>query len=610
MTTRQEIAAELARKKRGVSTITSEDVANGAAPPVPTYQVPMSGGQTERAEPGAAIPVPQEKEYRAPVLWAGGLPVPKESGIRDVLNVASGGGTEAVNAAVQGADAQAAGEVEGKGLVRKPMSPEERALLAQQADPEGAARGVLVRTPAGWQPGTRTNAEGTTGKDPNAVRAAMGLQGQAESSDLKQMGGQQAADRTQYELLQKVQQNEFKANQEFKKDADALDARYQQERQVQLEKMQSIQKAMDAVPNAPRTIREKLDASGTTTKIGLGLAAAFSVLGGASLKDGGASAQTFLKTVQANIDRGVQKEADEYARLGKRAEMSTNIYGHLRESMKDDQAAQNITKALYYQAAANTVEQIATQYKMDSQSPQVQGLISHLLRERQKLIMDTASTVQDQVSQTDKYNPGGLVQVGGANRNGKPGPWEEVIGKYGQEFDKRGGNSATRAIALYQKAQQEMREGGFANDEKFLSVFAAMNSADSPAAQAAILTDANLNPKQRAALQHVIEAGSEQLKDESGKSVTANELARDIMKKGGYSILSLDTVRDNLAKKRENIYTSVDGTFGGPGNVVGHAYRARVALSEDERLNPGIGTSEPQAIDPADMRRQVRGSLQ
>lgn len=606
---RAQIAAQLKQHER--------DLATQADAPVPQpapYEPPLSGGQTERGAPGEPLKAPANfaptEGYTTVGGGAtGGYVVPKNA-MRDTLNLASGGGTEAVNAAVQGAGAQAAGEVTPGGLTVQQMSPEERARLEGQANPEGG--GMLVRTPAGWRPGTRTNAQGETGKDPNAVASALELQQAAGNHDLKALEQTQEADRSQYGMLQKVQQNEFKATQSFKKQADGMQEQYDAERSAQMAKLSSIQKAMDAVPNAPRTIREKLDRSGTSDKIRFGLAAGFSILGGGMMRDGGATAQNFLKTVQGNIDRGVQQEADEYSRLGDRAKMSDNIYAHLRTGLQDDQAAMNITKALYYDAAMNTVEQIATQYKMDTQAPQVQSLIAHLQRERQKLIVDTASTLQDQTSQTDKYNPGGVALIGGGAKKDMydSEPLTKGLKEYHDAFEKAGGNAATRAIALYQKAQQEMREGGFQNDEKFLSVFAAMNSADSPAQQAAILTDANLNPKQRAALQHVIEAGSEQLKDESGKAVTANELARDIMKKGGYSITSLDSVRDTLAKKRENVYAHVDAGFGGKHNIIGDTYRSRQALSESDRKNPGIGTDAPQAVDPNDLRRQVKGQLQ
>lgn len=609
MATRAEVAAEMARKKRGVSTVSAEDVSQGVAPPVASYEVPQSGAQTERAEPGEPIPVPQEKEYRAPVLWGGGLPVPKESGIRDVLDVASGGGTEAVNTAVQGAKDQAGKEVEGKGLTVKPTSPEELARLQAEANPESGAGGMLVRTPAGWQPSSRTGAQGETGKDPAAVGEALKLQASASGHDLTAQKQTQEADRNQYEMLHQVQQNEFRATQSFKKQADELDDRYTRERDAQMAKLSSIQKAMDAVPNAPRTIRQKLDQSGTGDKIAFGLAAAFSVLGGASLHDGGASVQTFLKTVQGNIDRLVQKENDEYARLGDRARMSDNIYGHLRTGLQDDQAAMNITKALYYDAAANTVEQIATQYKMDTQAPQVQQLIAHLQRERQKLIVDTAATLQDQTSQTDKYNPGGLALVGGGKKTKDmydSEPLAKGLAAYGEQIEKRGANSAKRAAALLQKAVTTMQGAGKEREDVFWKAVAA-NEAGNSALMRTYL--AQMPESDKKALSYITEANAEQLHELSGANVTVSEMVRDAIKKGGYSISSLDRVRDTLLKKRENVYHSVDATHGGRGGIIGHTYRAREKLSEVERLNPGIGTDEPQAIDPSDLRSQVRGEL-
>lgn len=628
MATRQEVAAALASKKAEAEFRSMSEpqrrMALGAEPMI-TAPDPRTLRPKEPGDPGPALPVPNDLGRRVDL----GAPLPPEveaapnigenpgvgdaetikRNTREVLNVVSGGATEAIGSAVAGAPAAAANQVTAADL--QSMTPQQLQALMAQADPEGTGSATFVRTPAGWQPGTRTGAKGETGKDPDAIRAAMKLQDVAEGHSLGELSGRQEAERNQYETLHRIQQNEMKATQAFKAEADAREGLYQKEREVQTQRLMAVQRAMDKAPDAPRTIRAWLDKSGTGDKIAYGLAAAFSILGGGMSKDGGASVQRMNASVQGNIDRNVQKEADEYARLGKRADMANNIYAHIRSAVQDDRQAQNLTKALYYDAAKNAIEQTATQYKLDMQSPQIQEMLGHLARERQKLIMDTASTMQDQTSQTDKYSPGGLVQVGGAKKKDQydSEPLAKGLAAYGEAVEKRGGNSATRAIALYQKAQQEMKEGGFANDEHFLSVFAAMNSAENPALQAAILSKQNLNPKQRAALQHVIDAGAEQLKDESGKSVTANELARDVMKKGGYSITSLDAVRDTLAKKRENIYATVDGTHGGKHNIIGDTYRARQRISEVERKNPGIGTDAPQPVDPGDLATRVEGRL-
>jgi hypothetical protein len=570
---------------------------------------PRSFRQNEPGDTGPALKPPVEKAYRPEGnLWGGGLPVPKESGLRDVLDVASGGGTERVASAVAGAPGRAASEVEARRL--ETMSPDTYAELVRTANPEQLqALQQFIRVAPQWQPGTRTNAQGSTGKDPAAVRAAFDLQGQAERRDASALNQTQAADREQYGLLQKVQQNEMRAVQEFKRESDALHDRYDQEREQQLGEMQAVQRAMQNVPDAPRTLRQWVSNSGLGDKMALGLAGAFSVLGGAVRRDGGAGVQQLLKTIQGNIDANVKKEMDERASLGTRLGAANTIYASLERELGSREKAANITKALYYDAAANAVQQIATQYKLDVQSPQIQQLLSHLTRERQKLVLDTAATMQDQFSQTDKYNPGGLVAVSGgaaANANKyKSTDLEKDTQEFGKELEKRGFNMGSRAIGLYQKAIDSMKEAGFKNNENFKRAFVAIfDPQGNPVKQAAVL--ASLEPKERSALQYIVEANKEQLKDASGKSVTASEMVRDVIAKGGYSIDALDQARQTLAAGREQIYNDVAAAYD---PRIPQTYDARKQLQGLERKHPGIGTGPRSAVDPSDLANRVEGRL-
>jgi hypothetical protein len=544
----------------------------------------------------------------------GGPPVADEAGGmakvagRGVLREMSGGATEAVANAVAGAGDQAGKEIEGKTLETIP--PEVKAELERRAglSPEQAQAVYAVIKPH-WQPGTRTDAQGSTGKDPNAVRAAMDLQTVSERAQSTGLEQTQKADSAQYQDLLAVQKNGMEATKAFKAEQDALQARYDGERQAQMERMGAIQTAMDAVPNAPRTIRAKMDQSGMSDKLGLGLAAAFSVLGGGVLRDGGKSAQTFLGNVQANIDRNVQKEADEFARLGERAKMSDNIYANLRKNLQDDTQAMNITKALYYDAAANAVQQIATQYKMDTQAPQVQSLRAHLAEQRQKLILDTANTMQSQFSQTDKFNPGGVVQVGGGARKDpneyKSTDLEKDTQEYGKELEKRGFNMGERAIGLYQKAIDIMQKGGFKNDETFKRAYVMLsNPQGSQAVQAAAL--ASLDKPQREALQYIVAANKEPLKHVSGSNVTAHEMTKNVLENGGYSVESLDEARKILATNREQIQ---NGTAGAYDPRVVDRFHARKDLQGIQRQYAGIATNKRQPIDVKDIATKVEGRL-
>ena len=531
----------------------------------------------------------------------------KETG-RAALAIASGGATEAVSDAVAGAPGQAANEVTADTL--ETMSPAQLAQLYAQANPEQQqALQQFIRVAPQWQPGNRTNAQSSTGKDPNATRAAFALEDQAAKADVGALAQTQAADRGQYEALQKVQQNEMRATQAFKKDADALHDRYDQEREKQLGEMEAVQRAMGKVPDAPRTLRQWVATSGTGDKIALGLAGAFSVLGGAVRRDGGAGVQQLLKTIQGNIDANVKKEMDEKAALGTRLGAANTIYANLERELGSQEKAQNITKALYYDAAANAVQQIATQYKLDVQSPQIQQLLSQLMRKKQELVLSTAATMQEQFSQTDKFNPGGVVAVGGgaaANANKyKSSDLEKDTQEFSKELEKRGFNMGSRAIGLYQKAIGAMQGAGFKNDEKFKRAFVSIfDPKGDPIRQAAVL--ATLDPKERSALQYIVEANKEQLKDASGKSVTASELVRDVVAKGGYSIDSLDQARQTLAAGREQIYNDVAGGYD---PRIPQTYDARKALHGLERKHAGIGTGPRTPIDTKDLAERVEGRL-
>lgn len=527
---------------------------------------------------------------------------------RDTLATASGGGTEAVAKSVAEAPGQAKSEVTAGTL--ETMSPAQVLELYAKANPEQQqAIQRYVRVAPQWQPGTRTNAQGETGKDPNAVRAAFDLQGQAERSDASAMNQTQAADRTRYELLKKVQQNEMRAVQTFQRQHDELQYRYNRERDAQVEEMRKVQAAIAKVPDAPRTIKQWVAKSSLGEKIALGLAAAFSVIGSGVNRDGGKTTQGLLDTIKGNIDANVKGQMDERAALGERFKSADNIYATLHKELGDREKAQNVTKALYYDAAANAVRQIATQYKLDTQSPQIQQLLSHLMRERQKLVLDTASKIQSQSSQTDKYNPGGVFAVGGGAAASagkyKSSDLEKDTQEFGKELEKRGFNMGSRAIGLYQKAIGAMQDAGFKNDEKFKKAFVAIfDPKGDPLRQAAVL--AALDPKERSALQYIVEANKEQLKDASGKSVTASELVRDVVAKGGYSIDSLDQARQTLAAGREQIYNDVAGAFD---PRIPETYDARKTLHGLQRKHAGIGTGPRTPVDTKDLAERVEGRL-
>ena len=576
--TRDEIKAALARKQQlemDASTDTEPAAPNPAGPPMPAGATPPE----YTAFPGGSPTMPRFTDISD-----------RQAVGRAALNAASGGATDAVAAAVKGAPKQAAGEVTGEEL--EVLTPEKLAEL--QAKARGGGPMVIDNV---TRETSRTGARGKTGKDPAAVRAALGLSDTADSAALQAQEQQQAADTHQYESLREVQQNEKRATKEFKAREEALQSRYQSEREQQMSRLGAIQKAMDAVPSAPRTIREKLDRSGTSDRIAFGIAAGLSVLGSAMMKDGGQGTQTFLKTVQGNIDRVVQKEADEYARLGERAKMSNNLMAHLRTAVGDDRAAQNVVKAMYYDAAANAVDQIATQYKLDSQAPAVMALKEHLMRERAKLIMDTAATLQQQTSSTSGVSVGKPQIIDPSTETNK------ATEAFGKDLEARGYNMHYRASQMYQQAIKKLQSMGLENDETFWKAVAAY-AAKGGSEQAAL--DLLTDPNEKEALQLIVGAGQEQLKALAGSNVTANELTRDMLTKGGYSIKGLDTARQLADQKAAQIYRS---TAAGYSPDVQETYSAREQLLNAQNTRAGIAGRPRPAVTKEELAAKIEGRL-
>lgn len=602
--------------------ITWEDVAGGMAPPMSSYEVPMSGGQTTRADELAPPPPPPDPGAMVSETLGrsqgsttnrhgfGEGQTDVKAGVRGALNAASGGLTERTSEAVARAPGQAAEEVELGSL--QSLSPAQLYQLYLQANPEAAAAaaaGQVVRVPAGWQPGNRTSAQGTTGKDPEAVRAAAELQSRGQFHGAMGLEGEQAAERSNLDGMQQVQQNEMRAISLFKQKNDAIQNEYDRDRQATNDRLAAIQKAMSADPNAPRTIRQWLDQSGTTDKLLYGIAAAFSMLGGGISKDGGASSRNLINIVQGNIDRKVQAEKDRFDKLGTMRKLEEGNYARLREAAGDDRAALNITKAMYYDAVINATKQLALQYKWDMQQPAVSRMMEHFMQEKQRLILETAATVQEQASQTDKYNPGGLIQVGGGAKAQpvyKGTDLEKDTQEYSKELEKRGANMGERAIGLYQQALDAMKKAGFQGDETFKRALVLLSNPQGDQKQLVGLL-ATMDPAPRKALQLIISANKEELKDSAGKSVTANELTRDVLEKGGYSPDSLEQARRTLIGNRDQIVRSVDGGFN---PVIPKTFWARKQLSPFVNPHPGIGGDTRQPIDPQDVEMRVKGRLE
>ncbi len=548
------------------------------------------------AQPG--VPTPSN------ILNPGGagpaLPQLKDA-VRGSLALASGGVTEDI--------ANASGTSVEKPVPPKTMSPEERLKLYLQSNPlamQQQQAGMLVRVPAGWQPGTRTGAEAATGKDPDAVRAAMDLQGRSQYHGALALEGEQAAERANLDGMQQVQQNEMRAIQHFKGEQDKIQDRYDADRAATNARLADIQKAMSADPNAPRTIRQWLDKSGTGEKLTYGIAAALSAMGGGVSKDGGASSRNLINIVQGNIDRNVQAEKDRFDRLGTLHKMEESTYARLREAVGDDRIAQNATKAMYYDAVMNTTKQLALQYKWDMQSPAISQMMQHFLEAKQKLILDTAQTVQEQTSQTDKYNPGGVVMVGGSKKEDKNplGLDSKELQDSLKDFDKlvkdEGGYGAREASATMKGAIAKVAQIKDGPSDKFWSAVMALGRPGDEKVQGIIA--AVTDPQESAALADISKAMAFGLKDEAGKNVTTSEAMRTALQAGGFSVDGLKRFKDysdrsfDAAVRRANAAAGQAPSAPGREGRITELWRARYIGGEaNARDQHAIGQESPAA---------------
>ena len=567
-----------------------------SAPPKPAAPEPERSGLPSglKLAPGQAggidmgkVTGPQvPKDYRTPEGAIPGSQIqgaqsPHNAGGRALLSIASGGATEDVLEAEAGAAEQAKGEVTERGL--SGISPEEkiRAFMAATGATQQQAQ-QFVRVNPSWQPASRTAATGAAGIDPQSRDDMMTLQKGSEIQRQEGFEQAQEAQANQGRMLLEVQNNRLKAEEAFRRDQDSIQQRYDTERAEQMAKLQKIQDAMEGLGKQPRTIREWLDNSGTGTRLAYGLAAGLSAMGGAIGRRGNQPLQDLFNRTQSNINAKVDQEKEAFSRLGERAKLNDTVYARIRQAAGDDQAALNVTKAMYYDAIGAMVEQIATQYQLDMQSPQLLDFMAKLAKERQALIGETATKIQEQSSQTDRFNPGGVFAVGGGAASKGPSAGEkdirEQVMKFGEEMEKRGANVTQQTIEHYDNLIKQMRASGLEKDEMLWGALAQAATAKDPVKATAVL--AGLPEKQKHMVSLLLQANERRLHKLSGANLTTGEVLRDMFKQGSYSIDGLQNFNRELKAEWEGIARGVEATVGGEpdpqgGSRVGNLYYGR-----------------------------------
>lgn len=626
---REQVAAGLRAEEERMA---AEDPLGGAAPadvssalrardatPALPQGIKLAPGQDGGIDMGKITGPQVPKDYKTPASAIPGWQIqgadsPHNAGGRALLSAVSGGATEDVLAADAGKEEQAKAEVTERGL--SGMSAEEkiRAFMAATGASQQQAQ-QFVRVNPSWQPASRTAAEGTTGIDPESRDQMMTLQKGSEIQREEGMLQAQDAQANQGRMLLEVQNNKLQAEEAFRRDQTAIQQRYDTERAEQMAKLQKIQDAMEGLGKQPRTIREWLDTSGTGTRLTYGLAAGLSAIGGAIGRRGNQPLQDLFNRTQASIDAKVNQEKEAFARLGERAKLNDTVYTRIRQAAGDDQAALNVTKAMYYDAIGTMVEQIATQYQLDMQSPQLLDFVAKLAKERQALIGETATKIQQQSSQTDRFNPGGVFAVGGGGSKGRDDAekdLEERLAKYGQEAEKRGANTLEATIDHYDNLIGEMRRSGMDKDEKLWGMLAQAAAAKDPAAATGIL--AGLPPDQRRLVGLMLQANEKRAKELYGANFTMPEMIKDMFKQGGFSIRGLQGFKNELQAERDHIYAGVDPTYGGRpapegGSEIGNLYRARKLWSRGTSPNVGVNTRPLNPVDVGEKRSRDSAKL-
>lgn len=625
---REQVAAGLRAEEERMA---AEDPLGGAAPadvssalrardatPALPQGIKLAPGQDGGIDMGKITGPQVPKDYKTPASAIPGSQIqgsdsPHNAGGRALLSAVSGGATEDVLNAEAGAVDQAKGEVTERGLSGISAEEKIRAFMAATGATQQQAQ-QFVRVNPSWQPASRTAAQGASGMDPQSRDDMMTLQKGSEIQREEGMLQAQDAQANQGRMLLEVQNNKLKAEEAFRRDQDSIQQRYDTERAEQMAKLQAIQTEMEELGKQPRTIREWLDTSGTGTRLTYGLAAGLSAIGGAMGRRGNQPLQDLFNRTQASINAKVDQEKEAFSRLGERAKLNDTVYARIRQAAGDDHAALNVTKAMYYDAIGTMVEQIATQYQLDMQSPQLLDFMAKLAKERQALIGETATKLQEQSSRTDRFNPGGVFAVGGAG-SGKRSPDRaqlmEDMKYYSERADKLKVPGKEKSVKFLTRALENMQKAGVTDDdEKFWSAFVAMTSGGSAGQDSFAVRDARklvmaLPPEKQAIIQDVLQSGQEQMSDEAGKALTGNELALQIAKKGGFSINGLRKVRDQLAEARDRDLASIDTVFDpdpSGGSTVGNLYRDRVLWAQTTRPDPILNTNPYPAITPGEKK--------
>lgn len=228
------------------------------------------------------------------------------------------------------------------------------------------------------------------GKDVNQARFGA----EADAAEATKAHATEVADAQKQ--VQEYQQEQHRQQLAVMQRQEALTARHE-------ELMGNIEREMSAIPDAPRTIREKLDRSGIGDRLAFGFAAAFSVLG--SGRNGGASAERFINTVRTDINSLVMKEKDEYEKLGEKAKRQDNLYLAAYKALGDKTAALEVTRKLYTEAADAALKEQAARYQGALVGPNLQKAMAEWEQGRAEANLKAAGIVKQVAEKTMRYVP-------------------------------------------------------------------------------------------------------------------------------------------------------------------------------------------------------------
>lgn len=335
------------------------------------------------------------------------------------------------------------------------------------------------------------------------------------------------------------------------------------------EMMGSLEAEIASIPNAPRTIREKLEQSGVGDRIAFGFAAALSVLG--SGRNGGQSAQNFINNVRTSIDALVMKEKETYDRLGDKAKRFDNVYEKAYKALGDQSAALEVTRKLYMEAADAAIKEQAQRYQAALTGPSTMKAMAEWDLVKSEADLKASGTVKQAAEKTMKYVPPTSKVIYDPRDprsflgSLKPKDLEQVQ-QYRKYLDEGGVPQLSGAIKALERVIPLMPEGFD------LGLFI---NGKMPVGTLNTALSAFDGKKQQLIKQELQHASNLLSREANGQSKTANEIILSGIQTGLHNKQGAQTTLGNLKARARATTHAADTTFRlSNGASAGDAYRA------------------------------------